>query len=197
MNALACFGFAAAVILAAPAFAADEPLAASPAIENPAIDMPGYLADAHEAARMRQERRVTEAQFLAMRAEPGTIVLDARSRDRYDLLHIDGAVSLPFTDLTTDALAARIPSRDTRILIYCNNNFSNAPDAFPRKMMRASLNLSTFIALYTYGYRNVYELGPLVDINATDLPLASFAADPNPYAPLARLERDPSSRARP
>jgi hypothetical protein len=27
----------------------------------------------------------------------------------------------------------------------------------------ASLNISTYIALYGYGYKNVYELGPLLD----------------------------------
>ena len=39
----------------------------------------------------------------------------------------------------------------------------NAPRAFPTKRADASLNLSTYIALYSYGYRNVYELGPLLD----------------------------------
>jgi len=31
------------------------------------------------------------------------------------------------------------------------------------------LNLSTFIALYIYGYRNVYELAPLIDIRTSKL----------------------------
>jgi hypothetical protein len=31
------------------------------------------------------------------------------------------------------------------------------------------LNISTYIALYSYGYRNVYELGPLLDINKSKL----------------------------
>ena len=173
--------------LAAPAFAASD---ASPpptddrhyALANPAIDMPGYLEIAREAAQHRSERRVTEAEFLTMAQEPGTIVLDARSQDRYNLLHVTGAVNLPFTDIAIDTLAARLPDRETRILIYCNNNFSRAPDPFPSKMARASLNLSTFIALYTYGYRNVYELGPLIDIERTILPLESFMQYPPPYA---------------
>ena len=29
--------------------------------------------------------------------------------------------------------------------------------------------VSTFIALYTYGYRNVYELAPLLDVRDTRL----------------------------
>jgi hypothetical protein len=38
-------------------------------------------------------------------------------------------------------------------------------------MATASLNLSTYISLYTYGYRNVYELGPLLDVKTTKLEL--------------------------
>ena len=33
----------------------------------------------------------------------------------------------------------------------------------------ASLNLSTFATLYMYGYKNVYELGPLVAIEKSKL----------------------------
>ena len=44
---------------------------------------------------------------------------------------------------------------------------------FPVKIARASLNLSTYIALYSYGYRNVYELGPLIDLEASKLPFIS------------------------
>jgi len=99
-----------------------------------------------------------------MSEEPGTVILDARSRAKYDELHIRGAINLSFPDITIDSLKAMVPDRNTRILIYCNNNFMNAPSAFPSKLPTASLNLYTFIALYTYGYRNVYELAPLVDI---------------------------------
>lgn len=170
--------------LASPVFAASTPAQEDRlyVLTNPAIDMPGYLSIAHEAARHRAERIVTEREFFAMSGEPGTIVLDARSRDRYDLLHVAGAVNLPFPDIAIDSLAERLPDRNTRILIYCNNNFSDAPVAFASKTLRASLNLSTFIALYTYGYRNVYELGPLIDIERTLLPLESFTQYPPPYA---------------
>jgi phage shock protein E len=145
-------------------------------IPNPAIDMDGYLQVAGEAARHRQSRRVTEAEFLRMRAEEGTIVLDARSAAKYAELHVAGAVSLPFPDIAVESIARVIPDRNTRILIYCNNNFRNAEEAFPTKMPAASLNLSTFISLYTYGYRNVYELGPLVDIEKSSLPFEGTLA---------------------
>ena len=139
------------------------------AIDNPAIDMDGYLRVSREAAAHRQERRISEAEFLRMSHEPGTVVLDARSREKYEELHVKGAINLSFPDIAVESLAHAIPDKQTRILIYCNNNFANAEGPFPTKIARASLNLSTYIALYSYGYRNVYELAPLVDIRASTL----------------------------
>jgi hypothetical protein len=37
--------------------------------------------------------------------------------------HIKGAIHLDFTDFTQENLEALIPDKNTRILIYCNNNF--------------------------------------------------------------------------
>jgi hypothetical protein len=146
---------------------AAEPRPAVPS--NPAIDMPGYLAVAEEAARHRESHRVTEAEFIRMSRDPGTDVLDARSREKYDELHVKGALHLSFPDIAVESLARLLPDKNARILIYCNNNFLNAEDAFPKKIASASLNLSTFIALYNYGYRNVYELGPLIDIRTSKI----------------------------
>jgi len=140
---------------------------------NPAIDMPGYLQVSREAAEHRESRLLSEEEFMRMSREPGTVVLDARSREKFDELHIQDALSLPFPDIAIESLKAAIPDQGTRILIYCNNNFANAEGPFPAKIARASLNLSTYIALYSYGYRNVYELEPLIDLKASKLPFVS------------------------
>jgi hypothetical protein len=142
-------------------------------IANPAIDMQGYLRVASAAAMHRNARRLSEAEFLRMSREPGTIVLDARSREKYDELHVAGAINLSFPDIAVDALRRTIPDTSTRILIYCNNNFRDAEGPVPTKLPSASLNLSTYIALYTYGYRNVYELGPQLDLERSTLPFES------------------------
>jgi hypothetical protein len=149
----------AAVVLLLAAFAV--PLFADDG--NPNIDMKGFLDNAREAARLRGTRRLSEEEFIRMAGEPGTIVLDARSRAKFDELHVAGAVNLSFPDLTAAALAALIPDKETRILIYCNNNFVRSEKAFPSKAPSASLNLSTYVALYSYGYRNVWELAPRLD----------------------------------
>jgi hypothetical protein len=139
------------------------------ALINPAIDMDGYLRISAEAAKYRESRRLTEDEFIKVSREKGTVILDARSREKYNELHIKGAVNLSFPDITVESLKTLLPDKNTRILIYCNNNFTNAESPFPAKMATASLNLSTYISLYTYGYRNVYELGPLLDIGKSKL----------------------------
>jgi phage shock protein E len=136
---------------------------------NPAIDMDGYLRVSQEAAQYRETRRLSEMEFIEMSREAGTMILDARSREKYDELHIKGAINLSFPDITVESLKRSIPDLNTRILIYCNNNFQGAELPFPSKLATASLNISTYIALYNYGYRNVYELGPLIDVNTSRL----------------------------
>ena len=79
------------------------------------------------------------------------------------------AVRARFPDITVDSVNSTLPDKNARILIYCNNNFVGAPEAFPTKMAVASLNLSTYIALYSYGFRNIYELGPLLDVKSSKL----------------------------
>ena len=150
---------------------ADEPRAS--ANSNPRIDAQAFMAVTFEAMKYREGRRVSEHDFQRMSREPGTIVLDARSSERYRELHIAGALNLSFPDITAESLAQRVPDKNTRILIYCNNNFANAESAFPTKLPSASLNLSTFAALYNYGYRNVYELGPFIDVKQTKLELVA------------------------
>ena len=142
-------------------------------IANPAIDMPGYLRVAGEAAEHRKSRRLSEEDFIRMSREPGTVILDARSREKYNELHIKGAINLSFPDITVDSLSRVLPDKSTRVLIYCNNNFVGAEQPFPPKMATASLNISTYIALFNYGYRNVYELGPLLDIKTSKLDFIS------------------------
>ena len=145
------------------------------AIVNPSIDMKGFLLISKEAAQYREPRRLTEEEFIRMSQEPGTIILDARSKQKYEELHIKGAINLSFPDITIESLNSLIPDKNTRILIYCNNNFRGAEGPFPSKNVMASLNLSTYISLYTYGYRNVYELGPLIDIKASKLEFETSA----------------------
>ena len=102
--------------------------------------------------------------------KPGVVILDARSAAKYEALHVKGAINLSFPDITVDSLNALLPDKGATVLIYCNNNFRDAPDPMPAKLMAAALNLATYTSLYTYGYRNVYELGPNLSVKRTRIP---------------------------
>jgi hypothetical protein len=149
------------ILFAGPALAEDIP--------NRLIDYDAFKSHVVLVGELREQRRVTEEEFARMAQDPATIVLDARSREKFDLLHVKGARNLSLPDITAAELAWVIPSKDTRILIYCNNNFLNEPAAFPSKVPGASLNIHTMNVLFAYGYTNVYELGPLIDIRAARL----------------------------
>lgn len=144
----------------------------------------------------------------------------------FDAKHVKGAINLNFADFTQENLAKIIPDFDTKILIYCNNNFSDEPRYFPTKevvrmlssalsepvlkknatkkekeefarladlrtkekeekqirdkaieeakvqrrkaketTLTLALNIPTFINLYGYGYKNVFELADLVSVH--------------------------------
>jgi len=168
---LAILGFFATLSAAARGVADDR----APII-NPAIDEDGYVRTVKEALAHRGGRRLSEAEFIRMSREPGTIVLDARSKAKFDELHVAGAINLTFPDIAIASLAQAVPDKNARILIYCNNNFTGAAFPFPAKLPSASLNLVTYVALYSYGYRNVYELGPLLDVGKTAIAFAGQAA---------------------
>ena len=109
-----------------------------------------------------------------MSKEENTIILDTRSDKMFAGSHIKGAEHLDFTEFTQENLAKIIPSRETRILIYCNNNIADDSVNFASKVSSftftedvkrpasLALNIPTYINLYGYGYKNVYELKELI-----------------------------------
>lgn len=134
----------------------------------------------------RAERLIDLDAFLNMSEDPNTIILDTRSTFRYERIHLKGARHLSFTDFTQENLGKVIPSFETRVLIYCNNNFEGNQTDFASKIatpqsmsgriftaqfnaqakpLMMALNIPTYINLYGYGYHNVYELDELVNVN--------------------------------
>jgi len=141
-----------------------------PQLANPLINYPAFLRNAEQVESIRNSRRLTEAEFMGMMSEPGVVLLDARSAAKFKMRHLKGAINLTLPDFTATELKKIIPRQNTKVLIYCNNNFAGSPVAFAEKRASASLNISTFVTLHTYGYTNVYELGPLLDVKTAKLP---------------------------
>ena len=101
---------------------------------------------------IREKRLVSVESFLEMAGDKNTIILDTRSRWAYDQIHIKGARHLNFSDFTEKKLKDVIPDKNTRILIYCNNNFiADNPTvevaALQMKGPALALNIPTFINL--------------------------------------------------
>ena len=130
---------------------------------NPQIDYPGFERLTRDVKPMRAKRLVSLAEFKDMAGK--AIILDARSANAFAQGHVEGAINLPLTDFTAAALAEVLPDTKRPILIYCNNNFSNDKAPVALKAVAVSLNIQTFINLTAYGYRNVYELGQVVDFD--------------------------------
>ena len=129
------------------------------------VDFAGFRGLIAEVDAYRAQRLIPLSDFQRMAREANTIILDARSADAYAEGHIAGAINLPFTDFTDASLRAALRDPNVRILIYCNNNFSNNARPVVLKRVELALNIQTFINLYGYGYRNVYELAEVVDFN--------------------------------
>lgn len=143
---------------------------AGDSIPNRLIDYRAFQKIVTASAKERESHRLTEAQFIAAMTDKNVVVLDARSASKYQLRHIRGAANLPFTEFTAESLAKVIPAKTTKVLIYCNNNFVGSPVSFATKAPSASLNLSSYTSLRSYGYTNVFELGPLLDVQKTSIP---------------------------
>ncbi|MBL0147003.1 MAG: rhodanese-like domain-containing protein [Chitinophagaceae bacterium] len=152
------------------------------------VDFDAFEKLTAEVKNHRKDRLINVDEFIKMSKEKGTIILDTRSDAMYKGKHVKGAIHLDFTDFTAANLSQLIPNNTTRILIYCNNNFDDKPlfarqtDYFVTKAARPTvkfknqqltaltaksrltlaLNIPTYINLYGYGYKNVYELNELV-----------------------------------
>jgi len=155
------------------------------------VDLNAYEKLMTQVKEHRSTRLISLQQFVVMSKENKVIILDTRSDSMYAALHVKGAVHLNFSDFTQANLARVIPSGDYKILIYCNNNFESAqrtpvdvnryltskaaiPAQFKNPVanmlpLTLALNIPTYINLYGYGYRNIYELSELVDPNNTHL----------------------------
>ena len=133
---------------------------------NPQVDYAGFAALTSDLAKVRRTHRLAWPQFAERARAEGALLLDARSADAFARGHLKGAVNLPFTDFTDEALAAVIGTNTRRpIYIYCNNNFSDHRAPIQLKRAPMALNIPTFINLHGYGYRNVWELADVIGTN--------------------------------
>ena len=164
----------AAGLAAALAFLAAPPAQAGP----PEINYSQFRRIANEIEPYRQTRLIDWQGFLAASSDPDVLILDARSERQFAAGHIAGAINVPLPEFSVDRLEEVIGRQDRPILIYCNNNFVNNRPPVISKAGPVALNIPTFIHLYAYGYRNIRELGEVVDLDDPRIPWVSDAGAP-------------------
>jgi hypothetical protein len=155
--------------------------------ESPLVDFDAYAELVTIVKDHRKSHLISLNTFKEMSEQENTLILDTRSEAMYKRKHVKGAIHLNFSDFTQQNLADLIPNAKTRVLIYCNNNFEKDQVNFASKMvmpkilnpdeksqgstnevknksLTLALNIPTYINLYGYGYKNVYELSELISV---------------------------------
>lgn len=141
------------------------------------VDYTTFIEITEEVQKHREARLVPLPVFLKLISEENTILLDTRSEAAYKRKHLKGAIHLNFSDFSEEKLASLIPAKETKILIYCNNNIEGDAINFMTKRMPLALNIPTFINLYGYGYQNLYELSSLVSVEDPRLEFEGSVTD--------------------
>lgn len=145
------------------------------------VSYPDFERLVSEVKAYREAHLISLEKFLELSKTENTIILDTRSKEMYEKKHIKEAIHLNFSDFSQGNLQQIIPGLDTTILIYCNNNFLDDQIHFTSKVVlpksidsnpnevSLALNIPTYINLYGYGYKNVYELSQLISVFNNDV----------------------------
>ncbi|NRA10752.1 MAG: rhodanese-like domain-containing protein [Crocinitomicaceae bacterium] len=159
-------------------FAQDDTLQEDTIIRDASFaDYDAFRSLVNTVESYRAERMISLEEMKSMSKNPNTIILDTRSKEMYDAKHVKGAIHLNFADFTQATLSKILPTLDMNVIIYCNNNFVDDQIYFATKFsapdpiytaqslgITMALNIPTYINLYGYGYRNIYELKDLISV---------------------------------
>jgi len=118
-----------------------------------------FTRDLALALDHRLERIVSLDTFTQMYSEANTVILDTRTAADFAAGHIYGAVNVPLSEMSLLRLADAIDDRQTRILIYGDENIGEVSGRSDYDISTLPVNLLTYIGLHNYGYYEVYELG--------------------------------------
>ena len=93
-------------------------------------------------------RQITQSEAMEiMEIRDDYILLDVRTEEEFNEVHIPGAICIPYEDIGTDEIP-QLPDKDQIILVYCRSG---------RRSKIASENLAA------QGYTNVLEFGGIID----------------------------------
>tara|TARA_B100000029_G_scaffold389027_1_gene385319 strand:+ start:181 stop:699 length:519 start_codon:yes stop_codon:yes gene_type:complete len=95
------------------------------------------------------EHTLEMQEFIKAMQDPDVVILDLRSEEEYARGHVWGAKHLG-ADIKAEKLEALVPSKDTKILLYCSNSLM-----ITRLVSLTDISLPLFKA---HGYNNFYKL---------------------------------------
>lgn len=192
--AICCFAIAPSTY--AQTSKSDKTTAKSKKYDKALVNYQDFKTLVTEVEEHRKNRLISFDDFLKMSKENNVVILDTRSDFRFKRKRLKGAIHLSFTDFTAENLRKLVPDTSTKILIYCNNNFIGdqvdfasklvAPgpvkrnaknEPLDKKPIMLALNIPTYINLYGYGYKNIYELDELVSVNDKRVKFAGSQAN--------------------
>ena len=108
-------------------------------------------------------RQLTAEQFGKGSKDPGTIILDIRSPESYESMHIKGSINLPFESFSSEKLSEIIPDKATKVLLFSDHNIPEKSGTLFSNYSETRLKVPAFVQLDFYGYPNVWELATMVD----------------------------------
>jgi phage shock protein E len=120
--------------------------------EQQKIDSKQYHEKALAAHEVQKKHTVSVDRFIELSKQEGAVILDVRSKAAFDRGHLDGALHLGAAITTEEKMRSLLPSKDSKLLIYCDNSLS------AELTRRMSLTDMMFPLIYQFGYENLYQL---------------------------------------
>ncbi len=77
--------------------------------------------------------------------QEGAILIDVRTQEEFDEKHIDGAILMPYDEIST-LISEQIEDKDTKVILYC------------RSGRRSGIAAQSLLEL---GYKHIYDLGAM------------------------------------
>ena len=106
--------------------------------------------DFYRQASTSPPKEISAKQLADWLANKSVVLIDLRAKESFDHAHIRGAINLPIEALTSERLKTLVPNSDSRIVVYCTNNF------MPTRMI--ALTTLGYPAIEQLGYSNVHRL---------------------------------------
>jgi hypothetical protein len=114
-----------------------------------------YFKKSVEINKLRQTRQVSTSELLGMLDDKNTVILDVRGDEDFRQMHIRGSKHLSLSDMTAATLAKAVPSKTTRIVLYCDTAL------IPYPTRRVAVSAQAYPLIYQHGYEILFEVGQL------------------------------------